>query len=202
MDPVGLFALFVGWRIVAPSNSFDYIGLFNTAMQSLDPVLILEHHTLYGKTFEVPKDNHDYFIPFGKARIVSPGSDVTVLTYSSMVGRVENLVSAFEERGVSPEVIDLRTVDPTSVDYETIGRSLAKTGTLAIVEQAARGQSVGCRIASNISERFFDYLDGPIAPVTSLDVPNSVSRVLEEAAMLSDDEILDTVTAVAKREWK
>ena len=73
MDPVGLYSLFSGWRIIAPSNSFDYIGLFNTAMQSNDPVVIVEHHSLYTLKFPVPENNLDYFIPFGKARMVSEG---------------------------------------------------------------------------------------------------------------------------------
>ena len=202
MDPVGLYALFPGWRIVAPANSFDYVGLFNTAMQSLDPVVILEHHSLYTTPFPVPVGELDYYIPFGTARVLNEGDDVTVLTYAALATRCEKLIAEFEAAGVSAELIDLRTLDPPSIDYETIGESLRKTGAVAIVEEAATGQSIGSRIAGELMERYFDYLDVPVARLSSLDVPLPVSKVLEAAAMIADDRILDTVTAVAKRKWK
>ena len=81
MDPSGFFAQFSGWRILAPSNAFDYIGLFNTAMRFRDPVLMVEHGMLYGEEFEVPVDTMDYTVAYGKAKVVRPGTDVTVLTY-------------------------------------------------------------------------------------------------------------------------
>jgi 2-oxoisovalerate dehydrogenase E1 component len=201
MDPIGLFALFAGWRIVAPSNAFDYIGLFNTAMQSMDPVVFLEHHSLYTKRFPVPKDDLDYYIPFGKARVTTGGEDLTVLTYSSMTGRVEALIEKLETRGVSAEIIDLRTVDLVSLDYDSIGASLKKTGAIAVVEEAAGGQAIGERIAAEVTRRFFDELDGPPGILTSKNVPNSVSRILEAAAMLSDEEIVQGLVRIGKRNW-
>jgi 2-oxoisovalerate dehydrogenase E1 component len=201
MDPVGLYALFPGWRIVAPSNAFDYIGLFNTAMVSLDPVLFLEHHSLYGKRFPVPAGNLDYYVPFGKAKVLYSGEDITVLTYSSMTGRVEVLRNQLDSLGVSTELIDLRTVDLLSLDYETIGRSIKRTGAVAIVEEAAEGQSIGSRIAAEITKRFFDELDAPPGCLTSLNVPNPVSRVLEQAALISDEKILSSLEAMANRRW-
>lgn len=199
MDPIGLFALFAGWRIVAPSSAFDYIGLFNTAMQSLDPVVFLEHHCLYTKKFPVPQDDLDYYIPFGKARVTTVGEDLTVLTYSSMTGRLEALAEQLKIHGVSIEIIDLRTVDPTSLDYQTIGNSLKKTGSIAVVEEAAGGQAIGERIAAEVTRRFFDELDGPPGTLTSKNVPTSVSRILEAAALLSDDEILHGLVEIGKR---
>jgi len=201
MDPIGLFALFPGWRILAPSNAFDYIGLFNTAMASLDPVIFLEHHSLYTKKFPVPKDDLDYCIPFGKARVTTEGDDLTVLTYSSMTGRVEALVDNLTADGISAEVVDLRTVDLTSLDYDTIGTSLKKTGAIAIVEEAAGGLSIGGRIAAEVTRRYFDYLDGPPACLASENLPNSVSRVLEAAVILSDDEIFKALVQIGKRIW-
>jgi 2-oxoisovalerate dehydrogenase E1 component len=201
MDPIGLFALFAGWRIVAPSNAFDYIGLFNTAMQSLDPVVFLEHHSLYAERFIVPKDDLDYFVPFGKARVTTEGEDLTILTYSSMTGRVEALVEKLGGHGVSVEIVDLRTVDLISVDYETIGSSLKKTGAIAVVEEAAGGQAIGERIAAEVTRRFFDALDGPPACLSAKNVPNSVSRILEAAAMLSDEEIVQDLVRIGKRNW-
>ena len=95
MDPVGLYALFSGWRIIAPANAFDYIGLFNTAMQSNDPVVIIEHHHLYPLKFPVPENDIDYFIPLNKARIVAEGDNVTLITYGVMAYRCEKLISSF-----------------------------------------------------------------------------------------------------------
>ncbi len=198
MDPVGLYALFAGWRIVAPSNAFDYIGLFNSAMHSLDPVLVLEHHALYNVKQPVPVRNLDYFVELGKARTVASGSDVTVLAYSSLVPRCERLLPLLAQAGVSAELIDLRTVDYAGIDYEAIGESVRKTGYVVIAEGAVRSHSIGSTVAAEISRRFFDCLDGPVACLTTCDIPPPVSRPLEAAAMLGDDEILRTVTDAAK----
>ncbi|MGD8294554.1 MAG: thiamine pyrophosphate-dependent enzyme, partial [Desulfobacterales bacterium] len=94
MNPAGLFSLFSGWRVVAPSNAFDYIGLFNSAMRFNDPVLIIEHGDLYGEQCQVPLDNLDYYVPYGKAKVVRSGEDVTCLTY--LTG-VNDALAAAEE---------------------------------------------------------------------------------------------------------
>jgi len=199
MDPIGLYALFSGWRIVAPSDAFDYVGLFNSAMQSLDPVVVLEHNAQYPKRFPVPKGDLDYFIPFGKARVTGEGSDVTVISYGCLVDRCDALRERLAAGGVSAETVDLRTLDLPSIDYDTLSESIMKTGAAVIVEQAAASQSIGQQIAANLTERFFDYLDCPVACLASLDVPTSVSRVLEAAALISDEDIFQTTVAVAKR---
>jgi 2-oxoisovalerate dehydrogenase E1 component len=201
MDPVGLFALFPGWRIVAPSNAFDYIGLFNTAMQSLDPVVILEHHSLYTKKFPIPKHSLDYFIPFGKAKILFQGNDVTVLGYGAMAERLRYLWKELSTLDVSAEIIDLRSLDFPSIDYETIGQSVKKTGAVAIVEEAPKSQSIGDKIAAVITEQFFDYLDAPPACLASIDVPTPVSRKLEETVLINDRDTLKILTTIATRNW-
>jgi len=202
MDPVGLFALFPGWRIVAPSNAFDYIGLFNTAMQSLDPVVVLEHHSLYEKNFPIPKHALDYFIPFGKAKIIAAGNDVTILAYGSMTERLRHLHKELSALGASAEIIDLRSLDLPGIDYETIGTSVKKTGAVAIVEEAPKSQSIGDKIAAVITERFFDYLDAPPGCITSMDVPNPVSRKLEETVLIKDSDIVRIIEAMANRKWR
>lgn len=202
MDPIGLFALFPGWRIVAPSNAFDYVGLFNTAMTSYDPVVFLEHHSLYKMKSDLPRDGFDFYIPFGKARVAAEGEDLTVLTYGAITGRVLDLKEELENLGTSIEIIDLRSVDLPSIDYETIGNSVKKTGAVATVEEAAEDQSIGARIAAGVAERFFDELDAPPGCLTSLNVPNSVSKVLEAAAMISDEQITEGLEAMGKRRWK
>jgi 2-oxoisovalerate dehydrogenase E1 component len=189
MDPSGFFALFSGWRVVAPSNAYDYIGLFNTAMRFRDPVLIIEHGMLYGKEGQVPAGRLDYCVPYGEAKIVRPGTDVTVLTYLTGVNQCLEAAATLSKEGLSAEVIDLRTLDYTGMDWTTIGTSLHKTGSVLIVEQAPRSLTLGGRIADEIQARFFDDLDCPVGHVTGLDVPLPVSRVLEEAALPSLEQI-------------
>ncbi len=201
MDPVALFSLFPGWRIVAPGNAFDYVGLFNTAMQSLDPVVILEHHSLYAKKFPVPEHSLDYFISFGKAKVIAAGEDVTILAYGAMIERLKHVHKELETSDISAEIIDLRSLDLPSIDYETIGKSVRKTGAVTSVEEAPKSQSIGDRIAAAVTERFYDYLDASPGCITSMDVPCPVSRKLEENVLVKDHEILQKVEAVAKREW-
>jgi 2-oxoisovalerate dehydrogenase E1 component len=189
MDPGGLFGLFSGWRVVAPSNAFDYIGLFNTAMRLNDPVLVIEHGMLYDEKDEVPADTLDYYIPYGRARVVRPGRDVTVLTYMTGVRQCLRAADELEAEGISAEVIDLRTLDYTGMDYATIGASVEKTGAVVIVEQSPRSLSLSARIADEIQQRFFDHLDCPVGKVTGLDVPPPVSKKLEEAVLPSPERI-------------
>ena len=202
MDPVGLYALFPGWRIIAPSDAFEYIGLFNTAMHSLDPVVVLEHHSLYEGVTAIPTEDLDYCIPFGKARIALPGSDCTVITYGSMTGRLIGIAEVLAQRLIHIEVIDLRTLDFANIDYATIADSVCRTGLVAIFEQAAEGQAIGMRLVKEVTERTFDYLDGPPGAFTALDIPNPVSRVLEAEAMLDDDQIATAVTSIVERRWR
>ncbi|MCX7788243.1 MAG: dehydrogenase E1 component subunit alpha/beta [Spirochaetes bacterium] len=178
MEPASLFALFEGWRIVAPSTPFDYIGLFNTSYHSLDPVLIIEHQALYPMEGWVPKDR-DYCIPFGKALIRRKGKDVTVVSYSRMVHRVLEAAELLKNRGIEVEVIDLRTLDLLGVDYETIGKSLKKTGRLLIVEEGHLYGGIGGHMADEVQRRFFDELDGEILRLGGKNLPMPVSKPLE-----------------------
>ncbi|HUV89443.1 MAG TPA: thiamine pyrophosphate-dependent enzyme [Anaerolineae bacterium] len=189
MDPSGFFALFSGWRIVAPSNAFDYVGLFNTAMRFEDPVLIVEHGMLYQEEGMVPANTLDYLVEYGKAKVVRQGTDVTVLTYLTGVQKCLQVADELSREGISAEVIDLRTLDYTGMDFATIGQSVKKTGSVLIVEQAPRSMALAPRISDEIQERFFDYLDCPVGKVAALDVPLPVSRMLEEAVLPSLQQI-------------
>jgi len=193
MDPSAFFALFGGWRIVAPSNAFDYVGLFNTAMRFLDPVLIVEHGMLYAEKGQVPADTLDYLCPYGKAKVVRPGTDVTVLTYLTGVRQCLQAAEALAEEGIEAEVIDLRTLDYAGMDWQTIGDSLHRTGSVLVVEQGPRSLTLGGRIADEIQMRFFDYLDCPVGHVTGIDVPPPVSKVLEEAALPSLEQVKEQI---------
>lgn len=187
MDPAGIFATAPGWRIVAPSTPFEYVGLMNTALASKDPVLVIEHVDLYASSGEVPDGDLDYAIPFGKARVRRAGGKVTILTYLSMVSRA---LKAAEEAGVDAEVIDLRTLDRASLDWDTIGASIQKTNNVLIVEQGARGTSYGAMLSDEIQRRYFDWLDQPIKRVTGGEASPSISKVLERAAFADTEEVL------------
>ncbi len=187
MDPAGVFATAPGWRIVAPSTPYEYIGLMNTALASKDPVLVIEHVDLYASSGEVPDGDLDYAIPFGRARVRRSGSKVTVLTYLSMVSRA---LKAAEEAGVDAEVIDLRTLDRASLDWDTIGASIRKTNNVLIVEQGARGTSYGAMLADEIQRRYFDWLDQPVKRVTGGEASPSISKVLERAAFADTEEVI------------
>lgn len=179
MDPAGIFATSPGWRIVAASTPFDYVGLMNSALACEDPVLVIEHVDLYNTIGPAPADDLDYFIPFGKAKIVREGTALTVLTYLSMVSRVSEVV---ERLGIDAEIIDLRTLDRAGLDWGTIEASIEKTGNVLIVEQGSIGTSYGALLASEVQSRCFDQLDQPVQRVHGGEASPSISKVLEAAA--------------------
>ncbi|CAB1060887.1 Acetoin dehydrogenase E1 component alpha-subunit (EC [Olavius sp. associated proteobacterium Delta 1] len=189
MNPAGLFSLFSGWRIVAPANAFDYIGLFNTAVRYNDPVLIIEHADLYEQNGPVPLDMLDYFVAYGKANVVRPGADLTVLSYLTGVNDAVAAAEELASEGLDVEVMDLRTLDYSGLDFDTIGQSVEKTGLVLILEQVPRSMGIASRISDEIQERFYDFLDAPVEKITAPDVPVPVSRALE-AAMLPDLELI------------
>ena len=179
IDPAGIFALSPGLRMVAPTTPYDYIGLMNSALACKDPVVVLEHVDLYNRLGEVPKDDLDYCIPLGKANVVRPGRQVTILSYLSMV---KTSVVAAEELGIDAEVIDLRSLDRAGLDWETIGASIRKTNNVLIVEQGTLGNSYGTLLGDEIQRRFFDWLDQPVQRVHGAEGWPSVSKALETAA--------------------
>ncbi|MEB0287604.1 thiamine pyrophosphate-dependent enzyme [Cryobacterium sp. 10I1] len=187
MDPAGIFATSPGWRIVAPSSAADYIGLMNTALALQDPVLVIEHVDLYADSGDVPAGDLDYFIPLGKAALRREGTDVTVISYLSMV---KHSIEAVELTGMSADVVDLRWLDRASIDWETIGTSIRKTNSVLIVEQGARGTSYGAWLSDEIQRRFFDYLDQPVERVTGGEASPSISRVLERAAIARTEDVV------------
>ncbi|WP_100812114.1 thiamine pyrophosphate-dependent enzyme [Microbacterium sp. HA-8] len=193
MDPAGIFATSPGWRIVAASNATDYVGLMNAALALEDPVLVIEHVDLYAKADHLPEGDLDYIIPPGSAAVVRPGSEVTVISYLSMVGHA---AEAIEQTGVDAELIDLRWLDRASIDWDTIGESIRKTNAVLIVEQGAQGTSYGGWLADEIQRRYFDWLDQPIARVTGGEASPSISRVLERAAIARTEEVVLALEAV------
>jgi 2-oxoisovalerate dehydrogenase E1 component len=186
MDPAGIFATSVGWRVVAPSTPFDYVGLMNSALRCRDPVLVIEHVDLYNGKGPAPAEDFDYFIPLGKAKVVRSGTALTVLTYSAMVAPT---LAQIEALGIDAEVIDLRSLDRAGLDWECIGASVAKTNNVIIVEQGSIGTSYGGMLADEIQRRLFDWLDQPVKRVHGGEASPSISKVLEAAACAGPAEI-------------
>ena len=187
MDPAGIFATAPGWRIVAPTTPFDYVGLMNAALRCSDPVLVLEHVDLYTSVGQGPKDDFDYCLPVGKAAVRRAGSDVTVISYLAMVGYALEAVSSLGD--VDAEVIDLRWLDRASIDWDTLETSIRKTNRVLIAEQGAAGTSYGAWLADEIQRRLFDWLDHPVERVTGGQASPSISKVLERAAIAKSDEV-------------
>jgi 2-oxoisovalerate dehydrogenase E1 component len=194
MDPAGIFATAPGWRIVAPTTPFDYVGLMNSALRCQDPVVVLEHVELYTSTGLGPVDDLDYCLPVGKAAIRRTGSDVTVISYLAMVQHVLDGVARLGT--VDAEVIDLRWLDRASIDWETIGASIRKTNVVAIAEQGAIGTSYGGWLADEIQRRFFDWLDQPVQRITGGEASPSISKVLERAAIAQSEEVVSRLTEI------
>lgn len=187
MDPAGIFATQPGWRIIAASTAADYVGLMNAALALEDPVLVIEHVDLYSQEDRVPAGELDYIIPPGSAAIRRDGTEVTVLTYLSMVG---HSAEAIEQTGIDAELIDLRWLDRASIDWDTIGESIKKTNNVVIVEQGARGTSYGGWLADEIQRRYFDWLDQPVERITGGEASPSISKVLERAAIARTEEVV------------
>ncbi|MEX0730997.1 MAG: thiamine pyrophosphate-dependent enzyme [Aquisalimonadaceae bacterium] len=195
MDASGLFALYPGWRIVAPTRPYDYIGLLNAAIACDDPVMIVEYSELFQTRGPVPAEDWNYIVPIGKARIARPGNLCTVLTYGNMVATCCEIA----ERGLDAEVIDLRTLDPMGLDWETIEQSVKRTNALMIVERTTRGTSIGSRIVSDAQSRLFDWLDHEIVHVTGAHASPVVSKVLEQAALADAGKVESELRALIGR---
>jgi 2-oxoisovalerate dehydrogenase E1 component len=194
MDPAGVFATAPGWRIVAPSTPFDYVGLMNSALRCKDPVVVLEHVDLYGASGPGPVDDLDYCLPVGRAAVRRRGSAVTVLSYLAMVGYV---LDAVAQAGIDAEVIDLRWLDRASLDWDTVGESVRKTNNVLIAEQGPVGTSYGGWLADEIHRRLFDWLDQPVQRVTGGEASPSISRVLERAAIARTEEVATKLAEMA-----
>ncbi len=176
-----------GFRVVVPTTPADAKGLFATALRSDDPVLFLEHRLLVKQTGPVPEG--DYTIPFGEARIVRPGTDVTIVAVGGMVDRVTEAAEQLEASGVSVEVIDPRTLAP--LDTDRILESVEKTGRLAIADETFGPCGVGAEIAATVSEHGFPGLKGPIRRINGLHVPTPYSPTLEGAVVPQVDQIVE-----------
>jgi pyruvate dehydrogenase E1 component beta subunit len=182
-----------GMLLAVPSTPADAKGLLKSAIRDENPVVFIEHESLYGLKGEVPDEEH--LVPFGQAAIRREGSDVTIIGISRMALTAQNAAEILEEEhDVSAEVIDPRTLRP--LDLDTILQSVKHTNRCVIVEEGWPHGGVGANLTALIQEHAFDYLDAPIARVTGADVPMPYSKPLEQIAFPHEPQIVDTVLSV------
>ena len=185
-----------GLKVVSPYSAADAKGLLKAAIRDPNPVIFLENEILYGHTGDVPKLD-DYVVPIGKARIVRPGKDVTLVSWSNGMTYALGAADELAKEGIEAEVIDLRTLRP--MDIETIINSVKKTGRAVAVEEGWQQSGVGAEIAARIMEQAFDYLDAPVARVSGKDVPMPYAANLEKLALPTVAEVVAAAKAVSYR---
>ena len=185
-----------GLKVIAPYSAADAKGLLKSAIRDPNPIVFLENEILYGHSFPVPKLD-EFLVPIGKAKIVRPGHEVTIVSWS--IGMTYALKAAEElaNEGIAAEVIDLRTLRP--MDTETIVQSVMKTGRCVVVEEGWPQSGVAAEVSSRIMEQAFDYLDAPVARVTGKDVPMPYAANLEKLALPSIAEVVEAAKAVCYR---
>jgi len=185
-----------GLKVIAPSNAADAKGLLKAAIRDPNPVIFLENEILYGHSSPVPKLD-DYVLPIGRARVVRPGKDVTLVAWSMGMTYAIKAAEELSKDGIEAEVIDLRTIKP--MDTATIIASLKKTGRVVTVEEGWKQSGVGSEIAARLMEEAFDYLDAPVMRVCGKDVPMPYAANLEKLALPSVAEVVEAVKAVTYR---
>ncbi len=176
-----------GLLVATPSTPADAKGLLKAAIRDDNPVIFIEHETLYGMKGEVPEDPN-FLVPFGKAEVRREGTDVTIVGISRMAVTALEAADMLAERGISAEVIDPRTLRP--LDLDTILRSVQKTNRVVLAEEGWPHGGVGANITALIQEQAFDYLDAPIQRVAGADVPMPYSKPLEQAAFPHAENIV------------
>lgn len=190
--PDAIFAHFPGLKVVAPGTPADAKGLLKAAIRSDDPILFIEHATLYQVKGEVPEG--DYIVPIGKSTIQRPGKDVTLVTYSKMLELSLKAADELEKEGIDVEIVDLRTLRP--LDMDPVIESFKKTNRAVIVEEGWKSFGVGSEISSQIYEKAFDYVDAPIKRVAQKEVPLPYNRTLEQMALPQIEDIVKAVKEV------
>ncbi|MCP4425158.1 MAG: alpha-ketoacid dehydrogenase subunit beta [Chloroflexi bacterium] len=190
--PDVIFAHFPGLKVVSPSTPYDAKGLLRAAIRTDDPVMFIEHATLYQVRGEVP--DGDYVVPIGVSDVKREGSDVTIVAYAQGLQVALEAAEKLAKEGIEAEVVDLRTLRP--LDMAPVLKSFQKTFKAVVVEEGHRSYGVGAEIAARIQEEGFDYLDAPIKRVAQEEAPLPYSRELEQSALINVDKVIAAVKEI------
>jgi pyruvate dehydrogenase E1 component beta subunit len=190
--PDAIFAHFPGLMVVSPGTPEDAKGLLKAAIRSNNPVLFLEHATLYQMRGEVP--DGDYVIPIGKSKVQRPGKDVTIVTYSKGLEISLKAADELAKAGIQAEIVDLRSLRP--LDMDPVIESFKKTNRAVVVEEGWKSFGVGAEVSARIYEQAFDYVDAPIRRVAQKEVPLPYNRTLEQSALPQVEDVVAAVKEV------
>ncbi len=190
--PDAIFAHFPGLTVVSPGTPADAKGLLKTAIRSNNPVLFIEHATMYQVRGEVPEGEH--LVPIGKSTVQRPGKDVTIVTYSKGLEISMKAADELAKEGVEAEIVDLRTLRP--LDFDPVLESFKKTNRAVVVEEGWKSYGVGAEISSRLYEQAFDYVDAPIKRVAQKEVPLPYNRRLEQSALPQPADVVAAVKEV------
>jgi 2-oxoisovalerate dehydrogenase E1 component len=193
-----IFAHCPGIRIAYPATAVDAAGLLRTSIRCDDPVLFLEHKRLYRETYgRAPYPGPDYMIPFGRAKIVHPGTDLTVITYGAVVPRALQAAQKLErDHGVKVELIDLRCLNP--FDWETIAASVGKTNRALVAYEDTLSWGYGAEIAARIADQLFDHLDAPVRRIAAADTFVAYQPILEDAILPQANDLVRAMKELAE----
>jgi len=187
-----IFAHFPGLIVVAPATPHDAKSLLKAAIRTDDPVLFIEHATLYQVRGEVP--DGDYVEPIGVSKVQRSGNDVTIVSYSKMLQTALTAAEKLSAEGIEADVIDLRTLRP--LDMEPVLESVRRTNRAVVVEEGWLSYGIGAEIAARIQSEAFDYLDAPIKRVAQKEVPLPYNQALEQLALPQEADIIEAVKGV------
>jgi pyruvate dehydrogenase E1 component beta subunit len=178
-----------GIKVVCPSTPYDALGLMRSAIKDDNPVLVAEPALLYGVKGEVPDEYYE--IEIGKSDVTREGSDITLVSYGYGMRPVNDAADTLESRGVSVEVIDLRSLSP--IDMDAIVASVQKTNRVVVVDNARRRGGVMAEVTADLQQSASEWLDGPVMRVGSVDVPWPYNRGLEREVLTDTDDVLAAV---------
>jgi 2-oxoisovalerate dehydrogenase E1 component beta subunit len=179
INPEPWFAYTGGIKIMCPAFPSDAKGLIKSAIRDDNPSIFLEHKWIYRRIKEVVSEDPDFLVPIGKADVKRAGDDVTIVTYGAMVHKALEAAESLANKGVSVEVVDLRTVYP--IDEETVLRSIEKTSHALVLYESYRFLGIGAEMAAVIAERAFEHLDAPVMRLAPPNIPVPFSPTLEDA---------------------